>query len=331
MLNTVVPHLRGTLSLLVYTLNTLFWCIPLFVFAILKAVVPIPAFRNWCGVVVNGCAGGWVRVNNMTQAFFCNIRWHVAGLEPLRSRQWYLVVANHQTWVDILVLQNLFHGRIPFLKFFLKKELFWFPLLGQAWWALDFPFMKRYSRDFLEKHPHLKGRDLETTRKACEKFKEVPVSIINFLEGTRFTPAKHREQGSPFNHLLKPRAGGIAFVLGAMGEYLTGFVDVTIAYPEGARSFWQFLCGEVSDVRVVVRVLPVPPEMLGDYFNDDEFRAVFQPWVNALWTQKDRIIETLLAAPPTKERLSELTRMPFPSLSPSRISPSAVVEDAPPP
>ena len=141
-------------------------------------------------------------------------------MENLDRRSWYLVVSNHQTWVDILVLQRIFHRRIPFLKFFLKKELFWFPVMGQAWWALDFPFMKRYTRRFLEKNPHLRGRDLAVTRKACEKFKTIPVSVVN-CRGTRFTPKKHDRQGSPYRNLLKPRAGGIAFVIGPWGNTST--------------------------------------------------------------------------------------------------------------
>jgi 1-acyl-sn-glycerol-3-phosphate acyltransferase len=160
---------------------------------------------------------------------------------------------------------------------------------------MDFPFMKRYSRSFLEKHPHLKGRDLETTRRACEKFKAIPVSIINFLEGTRFTKTKREKQQSPFKHLLKPRAGGIAFALSSMGEHLNRFIDVTIAYPGGAGTIWDYLCGNIRDIRVQVRSLPITPEMLGDYFNDERFRQAFQNWVNDLWTQKDRCMEELVS------------------------------------
>lgn len=173
--------------------------------------------------------------------------------------------------------------------------MFWVPVLGLAWWALDFPFMKRYSRDFIKKYPHLKGRDLDVTKKACEKFKTIPVSIINFAEGTRFTKTKHKKQDSPYKNLLKPKAGGLAFVLGAMGEYLDSFLDVTIAYPEGAKSFWDFLCGNIKDIRVQVKSLTIKPEMLGDYFEDKQFRNDFQTWVNKLWEQKDRCIDVMLS------------------------------------
>ena len=172
------------------------------------------------------------------------------------------------------------------------------PVLGLAWWALDFPFMKRYSKEFLRKHPHLQGKDIEITKKACQKFKTIPVSVINFVEGTRFTTKKHNRQQSPFTHLLKPKAGGIAFVLDAMGEYLSSLLNVTIVYPEGAQNFWAFLCGKVPKVIVNVEALPITDEIIGDYFNDPEFRNNFQEWVNTLWVEKNKTIQNMLEDAP---------------------------------
>jgi 1-acyl-sn-glycerol-3-phosphate acyltransferase len=297
MANNVSHQIRGVISFLIYLFNTIFWSIPIFVFALLKAVIPMKSFNKFSNFLLNWCANNWVGTNGMTQRIFCNVRWQVYGIDQLKTDEWYLVVANHQTWVDILVLQNIFYRKIPFLKFFLKKELIWVPIIGQVWWALDFPFMKRYSRAFLKKNPHLKGKDLDITRKACAKFKTIPVSVMNFAEGTRFNKQKHDRQKSPYKNLLTPKAGGLAFVLGAMGTHLNSFLDVTIAYPEGPRSFWNFLCGRVTDIRVNVRSLPITPELLGDYFEDKEFRAAFQKWVNTLWEQKDRCIDDLLAIP----------------------------------
>ncbi|MDP3284275.1 MAG: acyltransferase, partial [Desulfobacterales bacterium] len=192
------------------------------------------------------------------------------------------------------VLQRIFHRKIPFLKFFLKKELIWVPFLGLAWWALDFPFMKRYSKDFIDKYPHLKGKDIEITKKACEKFKTIPVSVMNFVEGTRFTAEKHRRQKSPYANLLNPKAGGVAFVLSAMGEHLDKIVNVTIVYPDGIKSFWDFLCGRIGEIKVMVETLPVNREIIGDYVNNAEFRENFQKWVNSVWEQKDMQIDAIL-------------------------------------
>jgi 1-acyl-sn-glycerol-3-phosphate acyltransferase len=293
MLDIISGPIRALVALAGYTLNTLFWCTLLFIVAILKALVPHKGWRRRCSRLLNHIATRWIAFNNLNLRIMNNIRWDVRGLEALRAGNWYLVLSNHQSWVDILVLQRIFHRRIPFLKFFIKQELIWMPVLGLAWWALDFPFVKRYSSAVLKRKPHLKGKDLEITRKACRKFREIPVSIMNFAEGTRFTPAKHRRQQSPFTHLLRPRSGGIAFVLGAMGEQMTSILDVTIVYPQGAVSFWGMLCGRLREVVVRVREIPVTEKLQGDYFNDEAYRAWFQNWLNEIWFEKDARIAAI--------------------------------------
>jgi 1-acyl-sn-glycerol-3-phosphate acyltransferase len=192
------------------------------------------------------------------------------------------------------VLEALLNRRVPMLRFFLKSQLFWVPLLGLAWWALDFPFMKRYSRETIARRPELAGRDIEATRRACEKFRGIPVSLINFVEGTRFTPAKHEAQNSPYRQLLKPKAGGVAFVLDAMGEAMHAILDVTIVYSHGIPTITDLFADRVPEVRVHIRELPIPRELVhGDYQNDAEFRERFQHWMNELWMQKDARITTL--------------------------------------
>jgi len=294
---TLPGAVRGSLSLILYILNTVFWCIPLFGLVLAKAAVPLESWRRRCSRILNAIAENWIWVNNQNQRLIAgNTRWEVQGLETLERSEWYLVLANHQSWVDIVVLQRIFHRKIPFLKFFIKKELLWFPVLGQAWWAMDFPFVKRYTKSFLQKKPHLKGKDLEITRKACEKFKKIPVSIMNFVEGTRFTNEKHRRQQSPYSHLLKPKAGGTALVLSSMGEQINRILDVTIVYPDGVTSFWAFLCGKIRKIEVRVRSLPVSPELLGDYANDQHFRAGLQRWLNNIWAEKNRYLEEMMTS-----------------------------------
>jgi len=293
-MHSVVKSIRGLASLLVYLLNTVFWCTPLFIVALFKLLIPLRSFRSQCNRLLNLIASGWVAINTLNQRLFSKTALHVQGPPGYSLEKKYLVVANHQSWVDILVLQRIFHRQIPFLKFFIKKELRWFPVLGQAWWALDFPFMKRYSKKVLQKKPHLKGKDLEITRKACEKFKTMPVSIMNFVEGTRFSVRKHRQQRSPYQNLLKSKAGGIAYVLTTMGDQLNAILDVTIVYPQKAKSFWAFVCGEVGEIKVRVRSVPVTKDLLGDYAMDQSYREQFQIWLNKLWSEKDRRIQEML-------------------------------------
>lgn len=294
-MKTFIKTLQGLASLFLYFCNTLFWCTPLFLLTILKFLIPLTRFRLWCNQTLNTLATGWVGANTINQRLFSKTSLDVQGLQELSLDKKYLVLANHQSWVDILVLQRIFHRKIPFLKFFLKKELIWFPILGQAWWALDFPFMKRYSKQFLKKKPHLKGKDLEITRKACEKFKTSPISIMNFVEGTRFTAEKHKRQRSPYQSLLKSKAGGVGYVLTSMGDQLNAILDVTIVYPEGIKNFWSFVCGDIKEIKVRVKHMPVTTDLLGDYTADRSFRVRFHNWLNDLWKEKDQSIQDMLA------------------------------------
>ncbi|MGL4710957.1 MAG: acyltransferase [Aeromonas veronii] len=293
--NKLTERLRGSLSTLLYFFNTLFWFVPIFLLGLLKLPLPFKGWRTLCNTLLDGCASCWIGFNNLIQKTIIQTPFEVVGVDKGHRNEWYMVIANHQSWVDILVLQRVFNQKIPFLKFFLKKELIWVPFLGLAWWALDFPFMRRYSRKFLEKRPHLKGKDIETTRQACAKFRHIPVSVMNFVEGTRFTGSKHQKQGSPYRHLLLPRAGGIAFTLAAMGDQLQQLVDVTIAYPDGIPSYWDFMCGRVGQIKVQVRYLPIDRKLVGDYFNDPEFQQEFQQWLNGIWHDKDQTLSQLLA------------------------------------
>jgi len=287
MLNLLPAPFLGLLSFIFYALNTIFWVVPIVIFSLFKALIPLSFSQKIFSYLLDLMASNWVAINTINQKLFTKMKLHVTGFEELNTKDWYLVLANHQSWVDIIVLQRILHGKIPFLKFFLKRELLYVPILGLAWWALDFPFMKRYSQSFLKKNPHLRGKDLETTRKACEKFKHKPVSVMSFIEGTRFTQAKHGKQNSPFNNLLKPKAGGVAFVLDAMGEYLTTIVDVTIYYPDGIPSFWDFLCGRVKDVYIEINTFDINSELSGDYMNDRAHKIAFQKWLTQFWHEKD--------------------------------------------
>jgi len=288
MLNFLPSAMIGCLSLIFYIINTLLWLLPILVFSLLKALVPLRLWRKFFSYLLDQMASNWVLLNTFNQKLFTKTKIQVTGLEQLKMNDWCLVISNHQSWVDILVLQRILHGKIPFLKFFLKKELIYVPLLGLAWWALDFPFMKRYSQHFLKRNPHLKGKDIETTKKACEKFKYKPVSVMNFIEGTRYTPEKHHQQKSPFQRLLKPKAGGIGFVLQTMKGNLSKVVDVTIYYPDGPPNFFDFLSGKIKQVTIAIETQDIDDSLKGDYVNDRTYKIQFQKWVNQLWLDKDK-------------------------------------------
>ena len=291
----LVRTLIGCTAFTIFITNTVVWCSVLLIFRIAKALIPLPAWKRFTTRVLMGIGSIWIDTNSWGLRVTQKHRWDVQGLEGLTLGGWYLVGSNHRSMVDIVVLQRVFNHRIPFLKFFLKSQLIWVPFLGQAWWSLDFPFMRRYSKEELEKHPELRGKDLETTRKACEKFRLAPMSIINFLEGTRFTEEKRVSRKSPYRNLLLPKAGGIAFVLSALGDRLTSFVDVTIAYPDGVPGFWDVLSRGLDRIVVRVRSVPIPPDLVGgDYIGDAAYRERVQAWVREMWERKDAEIDGLL-------------------------------------
>jgi 1-acyl-sn-glycerol-3-phosphate acyltransferase len=294
MLPRLPTAVRGAVTGLILGLNTVLVAFSLVLPALLKLLVPLVPVRRAADRALAALASGWVAVNNAwIAAVRPAARWDVQGVEGLNARGWYLVMSNHQSWVDILVLQRIFHGRIPFLKFFLKRELIWVPVIGLAWWALDFPFMRR-SSNRSELH-----KDLEDTRRSCEKFKAIPTSVMNFAEGTRATPAKRAQAKSPYRHLLKPRIGGLMVALATMGEQFQALLDVTLVYPHGTPTFWDLLGGRLDAVIVRVRPREIPVDLLGTALAGERARQVRTGrWVEQLWLEKDRLIDELQGSAP---------------------------------
>ena len=299
MLTFLPKFIRVPIAYLLFILNTILWALILFYPVMFcKIIFAKTALRKLFDDLLVKIGEYWVYGNNTITDLITKIEWDIEWDESVKNIEGesFLIASNHQSWVDIVILQRLFTGKYPFLRFFIKKQLVWLPILGFAFWGLDFPRMQRFSREYLEKNPHMKGKDLEATREACKHFKTKPVSIINFFEGTRFTDVKHKKQESPFSHLLKPKAGGAAFTLNAMDGSIKNFIDVTIAYPTGYKGFSDLFANRIGKVIVKIKMFDIPEEFLhGDYQNDPEFKAKFQKWTNELWTEKDEELAKILS------------------------------------
>lgn len=282
----MLAALKFCFASLVLVLNTLLFCALMVPFALLKLLLPIRPVRRVLDRVLVGISATWIDINSFWLQAVNPRAWQVNGLDGLHPDQWYLVTCNHQSWVDIVVIQRVLNRRIPMLKFFLKKELIYVPVLGLAWWALDFPFMRRGGGGGSAR------KDLRDARQACEKFRLLPTSVMSFAEGTRFTPAKHAQQAPPYQHLLHPKAGGMGMALGTMGELFTSLVDVTIVYPDKVPSFIDALCGRLGNVVVQVQQHPIPPALLQ---TNARQRTELQHWLNGIWQDKDQAITRLLA------------------------------------
>jgi 1-acyl-sn-glycerol-3-phosphate acyltransferase len=295
MLNFLPSSLVGVIAGFLLFINVLFWVSILYVFAIPKIFLTWPPLLRIINSILNWIGENWLSGNSGWMRLTQKTKWDVQGMEGLNYHGRYLVVSNHQSWVDILVMQRLLNRRIPLLKFFIKRELIKVPLMGLAWWALDYPFLYRHSAEYLKEHPEQKGKDYEATRKACEKFGTVPTSVMNFLEGTRFTKAKRDRQKSEYKFLLRPKSGGLALALDVLGEKFHSLLDITIVYPDGIPTFWEFLCGKVKRITVRMRTIEIPKQFLhGDYEGDPVFRDAMHKWVQQLWRDKDKQIQTLM-------------------------------------
>jgi 1-acyl-sn-glycerol-3-phosphate acyltransferase len=294
MLGLVLGVLRGAIAFVLFGVNTAFWGMAVFLMGLVKLLWPAGRWRKRCVLIMAGLGDAWVVVNRSIWKLLVPTQLEVRGMPELRRDGRYLVIANHQSWTDILVLFVVFNGKSAFIRFFLKHVLLFVPFLGWGCWALEFPFMKRHTREYLARHPEKRNEDFETTRRSCRHYRHVPVTIANFIEGTRFTEKKHRLQASRYRNLLEPRTGGIAFVLASMGEQLDGIFDVTIVFPGRHHdvSFLEFLIGRIPRIVVVIRELPLVPR-----FNDREVispgprRNELKAWVRAIWDEKDLLLD----------------------------------------
>jgi 1-acyl-sn-glycerol-3-phosphate acyltransferase len=298
MLRFLPAPVAGAIILIVGCSGTLvLFLFPVLPLAILKLLVPLRAWRDfWTRPLIWGTTV-WARWVTLCIGQAQQPAWDIQGLDQLRPDGKYLLISNHSAWTDIPVLLKIFPGHLPFPRFFMKQQLIWLPIIGFCAWAIDCPFMRRHTKDELEKHPEWRGRDVETTRRSCDKLRHLPATIVNFAEGTRMTEEKRVARGSPYKNLLRPKSAGIALVLNCMGEQFDAILDMTIAYPPGVdTSFWAYVCGRVPEISVRIDKLPVPKDLIGgDYQNDSAFQRRFQEWVTALWDRKERLIDELHA------------------------------------
>ena len=286
-----MENIKGVLGFVAVVINTLFWCLFLLTIAIFKLLIPMESWKRLCTKLIINIGECWIYCNGLWIQALHRPRWNVEGFEELDSSNWYLAVANHQSWADIFVLQNITNRKIPMLKFFMKHVLIWVPVIGLAWWALDMPFLKRYTKEEIQKNPDLRGKDIKAMEKSFERYSRYPVSIFSFAEGTRFTKEKKDNQLSQFEYLLNPKIGGIGLTLTTM-PYIKLLLDFTIHYEDERRSFWDFLCGRMSKADVRVRQINIPDNLLCKNYEDDPiFRENLKEWVYDIWSDKEKYLE----------------------------------------
>jgi len=205
----------------------------------------------------------------------------IEGRRSAYPEKFYLITANHQSWSDIFVLQHVFNWRAPIPKFLVKKELIYLPVVNIICLAYDYPLLQRGSMRGGDSSGGHFERDAFSLEKAFARFIRFPATVINLVEGTRFTKEKARRQSSPYENLLKPKAGGMAIIFSIPGVKVRALIDVTIVYDCARPTFWNFLCGRCG--RVVVKVKEYESEALPA---DRDFHSMAN-WINGVWKKKD--------------------------------------------
>lgn len=297
--------LKGILAFTYIAVNLGLWIIPLFLVAMVKLLIPIEGVRKICYLLMTHIYTLAAAADSFMLRYFANIDIEVTGLNNVNRNSWYLIIANHQTWSDAIVMQTVFNRKMPVLKFIVKQQIIFVPFVGLVCWAFDFPIVKRYSKTYLQKHPERKDHDKQQLKEACHKFTKSPSSIMNFVEGTRFTSAKHKRQNSPYQHLLTPKPKGMAVTLEVLKSHLTKILNTTIVYdiPITDLTFLDFLGGKCKKIVVIVEEInpsqiletitskETSKETSNELSNEEDLYLIATiAWLTETWQKKDKLI-----------------------------------------
>lgn len=232
----------------------------------------------------------WVKANNAQLNTLGAGNWDIQLPPSLKKDGRYLVICNHTSWADTAVCQYALADALPFLRFFIKESLVYLPVIGQAFYWLDFPRMKRRKGNARISH---KTQNVTETRRALALLRQKPYALLCYVEGTRKTPQKLKE--SPYTHLLPPKLGALASSIELLGDQLDGILDVTLVYhkPVTYLGLWS----QPNKISVYVKRVYMPDDlyaglMQGKFINHKE---ALRGWLNGIWRQKDEILKARLA------------------------------------
>ena len=258
-----------------------------------RAVIPLKSFKLFLAKISNKIGDLTVYGLKLIMLLMHGNNIQVINNEKYDMNKWYMAMSNHQSWADIFVLLTVANKKIPLLKFFMKKELWWIPFVFLANKTLNMPFVNRHSKKAIEKNPSLRTKDYENTLKSCKRFLRAPSTIFSYAEGTRFTSEKHKAQNSKYKNLLQPKIGGMATAISAMPEIDT-LINFSVVYKSKKRSAWSFLNGEMKDVKVFIKSYKIPENLKNrNYGSDHLYREEFKEWIDEIWDEKDRKIDEL--------------------------------------
>ena len=258
-----------------------------------RGIIPLKIFKIYLAKVSNIIGALTVYGLKLIMLLMHGNNISVINNQEFDKNEWYMAMSNHQSWADIFILLVAANYKLPLLKFFMKRELWWIPFVFLANKTLNMPFVNRHSKKEIEQNPSLRNQDYKNTLKSCKRFLRTPSTIFSYAEGTRFTDEKHDQQGSPYNNLLSPKIGGMATALSAMPNINT-LVDYTVVYKSKKRDAWSFAKGDMKHVKVLVTKYKIPDNLKNrNYANDKDYRGEFKNWIESIWAEKDKKIEEL--------------------------------------
>ena len=256
-------------------------------------VTPSKRVKKLLGNLSNKTGSNIVNLITMSLKLLHNLKWEFDIPDGVDTNSWYIAISNHQSWADIFILLAAGHNKIPLLKFFMKKELKWIPIIYLVHKTVDMPFLNRHTQAQVKSNPGLKKLDYENAKKAAKRFSRNPSTAFSFAEGTRFTKTKHDKQGSPYKNLLKPKIGALAIALPGMPQ-VNSLIDFTVVYKSNRRSTWDFLCGEMSQAKVKARIYDIPEDLKSEAFEQEkEYRKKFKLFIERIWKEKDSVFSEL--------------------------------------
>ena len=286
----LIKQLKGLITVTIIALVLTLGVIVLTIVNIPR-LIPLQSIKKNIGKLSNEIGSLIVATLKLSIQVIHKPKWEFELPENLGTSNWYLGMSNHLSWGDIFILLFAGHRKVPLLKFFMKDELKWIPILYLVHKTVDMPFLKRHSMKSVKKNPELRKLDMIAAQKAAKRFARNPSVAFSFAEGTRYTPKKHATQSSPYFQLLKPKIGALNIALSGMPE-VSHLLDFTIIYKTNKTSAWNFACGDMNDVKVIAKAYELPKEILARLPSDTEYKNFFQSYVNKIWEEKSRLIES---------------------------------------
>lgn len=223
--------------------------------------------------------------------FVCGVTVHRYFSHVLSQDKSYVMVINHRSHVDILVILAVFYDQIPNVKFFLKRSLFWVPFLGQFCYLMNYVFVSKIKTNLVRRDPSMVQKQRDLISQQCRGLVKSPVTLAVFAEGTRYVAEKKLGVKKVFRNLLAPQPAGIALALEASARHISDLLDITLVYDVGFVSAWLLLSGQVNDIEIHAQTFDVTKSnLVGDYVRDRNYRKYFSEWVRSLWQRKDGLL-----------------------------------------